>query len=194
MSAFSVRFHRGSQRGISLLMSLLLLVVLSIATVAAIQTGGLQERIAGNTRDRTTAFNAAESALRDAESYLEATLNLPVFNGGTTGHYRMNSFGSLALTLLPATTKVDATNPDVWRDPAMINFIKTQGIEYGTLTGKPALTDVAVQPRYLIEEMQPESGKFVSYRVTALATGRDASLVVLQSYYTPPQTTVVNNY
>jgi Tfp pilus assembly protein PilX len=183
------------QRGVSLLMSLLLLVVLSIATVAAIQTGGLQERIAGNTRDRTTTFNAAESALRDAEAYMEKEVNLPVFDGLTQGHYAMNDFGnSLTLSRLPITTSMDSSNPDVWFDPVVIDLIKTKGIKYGTYTGAADLADLPAQPRYLIEQMQPESGKFVSYRVTALATGRDASLVVLQSYYTPPQTTVVNNY
>lgn len=174
-----------------MLFSLLVLVVLSIATISAIQTSGLQERIAGNTRDRSTAFNAAESGLRDAESYLATELNLPLFDGSVAGHYSLNTYPGLSLTRVPTGTSADATSVSVWKDPAMVTYIKTNGIAYGAKTGVAALPDVLVQPRYMIEMMPSDSSRAITYRITSLASGRDSSLVVLQNYYTPPQTTAI---
>jgi type IV pilus assembly protein PilX len=179
----------GRQRGVSLLMSLLLLAVLSIATISAMQTAGLQERISGNTRDRTLAFNAAESALRDAEEYLRVESNLPLFDGSVAGHYRKNEFPGLVLTRVSAGTSVDGSATEVWNDPASVAYVKARGISYGSKTGIADLPLVAEQPRYIIEMMPQDSSRPITYRITAVATGRDASLIVLQNFYTPPQKT-----
>ncbi len=179
------------QRGMSLLFSLLILMVLAVTTVASIQVAGLEERIAGNSRDRINAFNAAESGLRDAEAYLSDTTNLPLFNGVTTGLYARNTFPGLSLTRMPALAQADGTSVDQWSDPAAITFLRNNGIEYGSLTSKPALPDVTTQPRFIIEEVNPEDlARYRTYRITSLGVGRDAAIVVLQSYYTPPQTLV----
>jgi type IV pilus assembly protein PilX len=180
----------GRQRGVSLLVSLLLLAMLSVATVAAMQTAGLQERIAGNTRDRTLAFNAAESALRDAEDYLQADPLLPLFDGSVNGHYQKNDFPGLTLTRVSAGTVADGTATEVWNDPAMVAYVLTRGITYGSKTNVTELPGLTTQPRYIIERMPSDSSRPITYRISAVATGRDASLVVLQSFYTPPQKTL----
>lgn len=179
------------ESGMSLLFSLLILVVLAVTTVASIQVAGLGERVAGNSRDRITAFNAAESALRDAETYLADATNLPLFNGATAGHYARNTFPGLTLTRLPALAQSDGTSADQWADPAAITYLRTNGVVYGSKTAKPALPDVTTQPRFVVEEVNPEDlARFRTYRITALGVGRDSAVVVLQSYYTPPQFTV----
>ena len=175
-----------------LLLSLLLLVVLSIATISAIQTGGLQERIAGNTRDRNTAFNAAESALRDAEDYMINEPNLPLFDGSVAAHYAMNSFPLLTVTRVPANTALDGSNVAIWKDPAGLTYLKTNGISYGSKTGVTALPGVSTQPRFILEQMVPEANRAITYRVTAVGLGPDSSVVVLQSYFTPPQKSIIN--
>jgi type IV pilus assembly protein PilX len=181
--------RKRKQRGVSLLLSLLLLAVLSVATVAAMQTAGLQERIAGNTRDRTLAFNAAESALRDAEQYLRTEPILPLFDGSVNGHYRKNEFPGLSLTRVSPGTVADGSAFEVWNDPATIAYVTSRGIAYGAKTGVAELPDLPTQPRYIIEMMPSDSSRPITYRITAVASGRDASLVVLQSFYTPPQKT-----
>ena len=196
MKMLSICHTRGASRnlqhGVSLLISLLLLLVLSVATIAAMQTSGLQERIAGNSRDRNTAFNAAESALRDAESYMSTDLNLPLFDGSVAGHYAMNSFPSLVVTRVAANTQNDGSNPAIWSDPAGLAYLKTNGISYGTKTSVAALPEVTVQPTFIIEQMMPDANRAITYRITAVGLGPDASVVVLQSYYTPPQNTIIN--
>lgn len=175
----------------SLLFSLLILAVLAISGVAAMQVAGLQERVAGNSRDRTLAFNVAESALRDAETYLASTVNLPLFDGNTAGHFAVNTFPGLTLTRMPALAQSDGSSADQWSDPAAIAFIRNNGIAYGALTGVSALPDISEQPRYVIEEVNAnDRARLRSYRITAVGIGKDSALVVVQTYYTPPQFTV----
>lgn len=62
---------RERQGGAVLFISLIILIVMTIAGLAAMQGVGLDERMAGNLRDRTLAFEAAEAALREAEDVLD---------------------------------------------------------------------------------------------------------------------------
>jgi type II secretory pathway pseudopilin PulG len=94
-----VQTLRARERGLSLLLALLLLAIISVVAVGSMQNANLQERIAGNSRDRSLAYNAAESAIREAEEYLDTDDVLPVFLGGrTAGHYIFNTFPSGSLT------------------------------------------------------------------------------------------------
>lgn len=63
---------RNAQRGVVLVISLLLLLVLTLIGVAATRSTTLEERMTANQRDREVAFQAAEAALRDGESALQA--------------------------------------------------------------------------------------------------------------------------
>ncbi|WP_028839460.1 pilus assembly PilX family protein [Thermomonas fusca] len=67
--SFSVA-HR--QRGISLLVVLLLLVVMSVLGVAVLRSSAMQERMSANLRDRSLATQAVEAALMTARANLAA--------------------------------------------------------------------------------------------------------------------------
>lgn len=58
------------QRGMALITALLLLLVLTIMALSMFRSYGTQERIAGNTRDKQRALNAAVSAQQSAEAWL----------------------------------------------------------------------------------------------------------------------------
>jgi type IV pilus assembly protein PilX len=58
------------QRGISLIVILLLLLVMTLIGLAVLRTTLLQERMSANLRDRSLSFQAAEAALRDAEEFI----------------------------------------------------------------------------------------------------------------------------
>lgn len=62
----ALRAPRG-QRGISLVVVLVLLVATSLLGVAVLRSAGMQERMSANLRDRSLAFQAAEAALRYAQ-------------------------------------------------------------------------------------------------------------------------------
>jgi Tfp pilus assembly protein PilX len=60
------------ERGVALIVGLVILAILSMLGVAAFSISTQQERMAGNSRDRIRAFEAAEAALRDCEEYVQA--------------------------------------------------------------------------------------------------------------------------
>lgn len=60
------------QSGVALITGLVLMVVLTLITVAALRTTTLEELMARNARDRDLAFQAAEAALRAGETELRA--------------------------------------------------------------------------------------------------------------------------
>ncbi|WP_296809831.1 PilX N-terminal domain-containing pilus assembly protein [Thiocapsa sp.] len=55
------------QKGVVLVVALMFTLVMSIVGVTAMQSTIMQERMAGNARDRNLAFQAAEAALRAGE-------------------------------------------------------------------------------------------------------------------------------
>lgn len=64
------------QRGAALVVGLIFLLVMTLIGVAAMRSTGLQERMAGNLRDRSLAFQAGEAALRAGEQWLSIPANL----------------------------------------------------------------------------------------------------------------------
>lgn len=55
------------QRGVALLVALIFLVILTLLGLTAMQSSVLEEKMAGNMRDRAIAMDAAYAALRDFE-------------------------------------------------------------------------------------------------------------------------------
>ena len=84
--------HHG---GVALFISLALLLVLTIIGVSAVQTTSLDERMARNSRDRMLAFQASESALRDAETFIETVTTATIFSDtGANGLWTIAPFGT----------------------------------------------------------------------------------------------------
>lgn len=164
--------HR-RQRGATLVIGLLFLVLLTIMGLSAMNLSALEERMSGNTRERTLAFEAGEAALRDCELVLQGATT-PVFQNA------LNSSGLYK--------PVVGQN---WWD--VITWTAANSRVYtGTISG------VSSQPRCIIEELpyatgmagnqslragqqQEDSGM---YRITARAVGINPNTVVmLQSMY-----------
>ena len=61
---------RQRQQGISLLVVLILLLVMSVLGIAVLRSSAMQERMSANMRDRSIAMQAAEAALRYAQRRL----------------------------------------------------------------------------------------------------------------------------
>jgi type IV pilus assembly protein PilX len=60
----------GAQRGVALVTSLLLLMIITILALSMFRSFGTQEKIAGNLREKERALHAAESAQQYAEWWL----------------------------------------------------------------------------------------------------------------------------
>ena len=69
MTRKTIRVPR-RQRGIALIAAILILLVVTILGIAMFRGYGMQQRIAGNTRDKSRAFHAAMAAQNYAEWFL----------------------------------------------------------------------------------------------------------------------------
>ena len=157
------------ERGSALIVGLVFLLVLTLIGVAAMGTTTMQERMAGNLRDRNLAFQAAEAALREGEQFLQQAA-LPPFDGSTTGLIMREERGGRTVFW----------NTFNWAEQSR------------AATAIPAVTQ---PPRYVIEEMPPIAGSGDSlrfgplpdvgvYRVTARSTGgTNDAVVILQTTY-----------
>lgn len=66
---------RNSQRGIALIVALVLLLVATVLGISSIRNTSLQERMSGNQYDRSLAMQAAESGLRAAQTAITEAQN-----------------------------------------------------------------------------------------------------------------------
>ena len=63
--------HTQYQSGSVLIISLIVMLVLTILGVSGMKSAVLEEKMAGNVRDKQLAFQAAEATLREAEKYID---------------------------------------------------------------------------------------------------------------------------
>jgi type IV pilus assembly protein PilX len=75
------------QTGVVLVISLIILLLLTLIGLTAMQTTVLEEKMAGNLRDKNIAFQAAESALIVAKDSLKPPKVLPNFTNACTGGF-----------------------------------------------------------------------------------------------------------
>ena len=178
------RFFPPRQRGVALVMSLVFLLLLTILGIAALNTTSLEEKMAGNVKDRNLAFQSAESALIVAENWVYTQIGKPVFPNNPIGLYTPVTSDTVA------TPNWDSVN---WSGSNVVMYPSTPG---QTISG--SLGKISTQPKYIIEDMGeiPESGGSLvttsSYkskgtsvmRMTARGTGgTDAAVVMVQSTY-----------
>lgn len=158
------------QQGAVMLLGLTLLVILTIIVGLAAKTSVLQQKMAGNFRDSELAFQAAETALKSAERYLQ----------GNKQEELSEVFSNQNGLLLYEKNRAWEDN-ESWSDKSPIE--------------SEALHQVVNAPVYVIEELpniemagdslaMPRTITGVHYRITAKSTGGTRSAaVVLQSMY-----------
>jgi type IV pilus assembly protein PilX len=140
MSAFTVprsysnalRQRADNQRGIALVVALILLVLISLVGLAAMRGTIMQQKMASNLYDRQVAFQSAEAAIRAASARVATTPTLIWHNCQAGG-----------VTCLPNPF----TDPNL--PTSAIHTVPT-GTSAGDFT---ASTVSAGQPQYVIENM-----------------------------------------
>ena len=168
-----------NQHGVSLVIVMIFLVILSVLGVSAIQTSTLSSRIARNESDRNLAFQAAEAALRDGELDVRnkrfdksqcvkgvGGCRVQLTEGGTY-FVPACAFGRCAVVVGAAP---------VWETAS--RWTTTGGsVNYGRYTGAADLPLVAQQPRYLLEYLSVTTNP--AYRITAVGFGANTSSQVM---------------
>jgi len=168
--AFSLR----QEAGAALITSLLIMVVMTLIGVTAMRITNLEEKMAGNSRDRNLAFQAAETALRAGERCVSAANGLQDCVAGLYTENDFNRDGTLGDPL-------PIQDSSFWSSSGVITYSTAR------------LAAVANDPRYVVEEMpflcEPISLEISPvercyFRVTGRGVGGTTSAeVVLQSIH-----------
>ena len=176
---------RKNQRGVTLVIVLLLLLVITILGLTAMRGTVMQERMSGNSASRATAFQLAEGVLREVEGDL-ATTGRPVMPGAGC------SAGKCAMVTGGAASAWEATG-----------FWTTAG-GYATSDLQEGAGNIQ---RYVIEDMGDGRGESAgcpgeedmgapacsaagtavrNYRITVFSQMSNGAQVLLQSTYQIP--------
>ena len=163
-----VRSMCGNQRGIALVVVLVLLVATSILAIVVLRSSAMQERMSANLRDRSLAFQTAEAALRYAQDQVLAAGNwdTAIPDADDCATLGICPTGSNPNWIAVPTSAYDsdrlAAPPEYW-------------IEYlGTGPGRKGACDVAGAE----DKLECQSPM---YRVTARSRAEGRADVVLQA-------------
>jgi type IV pilus assembly protein PilX len=171
-------FHgQNNQRGWVLVVGLVILVMLTMLSMALMKTTRLEEKMAGATRDMNLSFQAAETALRGAESFIESQTEESIFITTANELYSQED------------DEPDDLFIEVWDD---------ENSRAMFADGAEALQGVASSPRYMIKKLKKIGGNNLTitgygddatprptvFRVTVRGTGgTNNRATLLRSHY-----------
>ena len=177
----SAYVSRARQRGATLVMALLILVLIMMIGIAALSTSNTQYKLAGNLQFEDSATNNAEAAIAAGEAWLSPD----------NSNYKDAGFASYAQTITPHLQPINATlNPFTmnWQD----------SVEAATLANSVRVAGDKNQ-RYFIQQMSkgnqlPGSGlgaprlssacnKVDTFLITARGGSARGATKFIQSYY-----------
>lgn len=159
------------QRGVSLIVVLILLLIMTLLGLAVLRGTLLEERMAANLYDRSLSFQAVEAALREGEVLAQGAPAAPAAGCNASG---------LCATPL-------AGDQERWLNPSFV----------GWRTAEEVGTDAAPAASFIVEHMGeaptwPGCDRMVplpaqclspSYRITARSVDANRAQVILQSNY-----------
>lgn len=171
-----------AQRGVTLIVALIFMIVLTLFVTAGVRSTLMQERMSGYSWEQNLAFQAAEYAAREGERIVATAVINPTDMSDNC------SKGMCKRGYLP-----DVYAKETWDDAAGVKKYTqapTTNSAWEKLT--PALAD---EPKYIIEHAGSakcgksegcEGGKTELYRVVGRGVGRvDTSTSLVQTTYKP---------
>jgi type IV pilus assembly protein PilX len=180
-------YRIGAQRGMVLISSLLLLVVVTIIALSMFRSFGIQEKIGGNMREKQRALQAAVSAQSYAENWLSANATeVPapcntLLNANTNqGQICSNKLSATVVDITNVPWKIGTADIGVkYLPPGMVVSATTS-----VSLANPTYFDV---PRFYISDLGPSADPNIPgeiYQVDAVAFGGSSSTAaVVESTY-----------
>ena len=136
----SPSFRPAAQRGVALVVALVLLVVITLVGLAAVRGTIMQQKMTANFYDREIAFQATEAALRQAEALVHQASVVPsATSAAVLGFDCRAPLGTIGNTCLP--DPFNDTNVPV----TQIKTVAKGSFDAGSLS--------IAQPQYVIEYM-----------------------------------------
>ncbi len=175
-------FNLKRSRGVALVISLILLVVMTLLSLAAVRLVSSQEKMVSQTYDRTLALQASESALRQAEMLIETAGQPDPVAGAPCA---MRGAPDQVMTCGAPL----ATSTPRWLSASFADWQAGSSITVGSTT------TITIQPEYFVEYLGDSfpcvidpgatTNNCKRYRVTARARPADgrAATVMVQSIY-----------
>jgi type IV pilus assembly protein PilX len=173
-------------RGMALVTSLMLLLIITLLALGMFRSFGIQGRIAGNTREKERALHAANAALQYAEYWLSvgsgSTLNDTVCNSSANNLLNANlGQGQICSNALASVTTVPWTvggqQVGVQYNPGLALSIQAAGAVAGSYAQIPA---------FYVADLGPsatDAGSEV-YQIDAVGYGGNTNTVaVVESTY-----------
>ncbi|WP_052064110.1 pilus assembly PilX family protein [Acidihalobacter prosperus] len=169
----SCRTH-ARERGFALVVSLLILVILTLLGVSMFGNVGLQERMAGNTREKNRAFAAAQTALQYAQWWLTQGAN-------ATQGVVCNNAPSPSAPIRVCSNQLSSATTVPWTTAS--TYQPQSGVM--TFSSSGGVNTYNSAPQFYIQYIGPGIGTGGSlYRITAWGSGGNANAVaVVQSVY-----------
>jgi type IV pilus assembly protein PilX len=194
----SRRFHTRGQHGMALVSSMLLLLIITILVVSMFRSFTIQEKIAGNVREKERALHAAESAEQFAEWWItqgnNALIGAVTCGAGLLDATPPSIQGQICSNTLAATggptptpginvTQVPWTLAGPGGGPVGITFLPT-GMSIG-VGGTPNNPLYFATPTFYIADVGiAADGQGEAYQIDAVGYGGSANAVaVVESTY-----------
>jgi type IV pilus assembly protein PilX len=169
------------QSGAVLAIGLIMLLLLTLIGVTGTQVTGLEEKMAGNSRDQNLAFQSAEAALRAGEAKIET-----LWNAGNGSIQQFCNAAAAGNGLFSSVAVCPGGVVKAAPDPAAADTWTNNAKSISCLAN--ICPPVTTQPRYFITY----AGAYnagppvvpISFMITARGTGgQDNTQVILRSYY-----------
>jgi len=171
--------YRQRERGLVLVVGLVILLILTLISVTAMRGTSLEEHMAGNLQYRNQAFQLAEAALREGEQQVRNGPPSPGDNGYCNlppdpAAPRWEKFYGAGVAP-PATTAGGCT-------PVCAHFDSSIGCSDGTKVGASYLIEKVTSTPMASDKPMTQTNDY--YQVTAEGVGPNGkTVVVLQSTY-----------
>jgi type IV pilus assembly protein PilX len=166
------------QNGSTLIIGVIMLILITLLVITAGRGITQQNIMASNTRERDVAFQAAESALRDAET------RLPVFHASFAGTGLITT--TTTADIATRSTAAYWTTPTTATPPGYGWYTSTGAVDTSkSLQTATIVSGVDEQPRYVVERLpngpvdpsnplltiECSTDQHYRYRVTTIAVG-----------------------
>ena len=176
------------QEGFVLIVGLVILGLLTMLALSSMRDSTVQEKMAGASRDSGLAFQAAESALRDAENCITGATANCAFDAGEAAHFAKDDAAFPEHNTLFNAATWGAFDPP--GEPTTLDGVPPDGAKYiirevvpagGGPTRAGAGEDLGTASK---AEKTTETESQAIYEITARGASRgDVGQSVLRTYY-----------